>query len=213
MKIHFAESLYKIDPSFKKKYVDKIETSYNQVNRLLPFGSKHINFFVQPREYDLIPETQDAGYTVNSELVMLAFNPNAPTKVLENITGTVFHEMNHAARYNIPIFHHSFLDSCVMEGLATVFAREYAGDDALWSHQVENVSNWIKEIIEQGANININDYMYSHPDGRRWIGYKVGTYIVDKAIKNSEKSVVDLTQMECLDILKLAKINIENYQV
>ena len=48
------------------------------------------------------------------------------------------------------------------------------------------------------------EYMFIHPDGRRWIGYKVGTYIVDEAIKRSEKSVIELTQMECTDIIDAA---------
>jgi uncharacterized protein YjaZ len=48
--------------------------------------------------------------------------------------------------------------------------------------------------------------MFTHTDGRKWIGYKVGTYIIDQAMKNSGKSVIELTQMECVDILKLAKV-------
>lgn len=207
MKIHFADSSYKVDPDFKKKYVAKIEDAYEQVSELLPFGSKHINFFVQPREHSLVPETEDAGYTVNSEFVTLAFNPTTFAKALDNIKGTVFHEMNHAARYNIPIFHKEFIDNCIMEGLATVFAREHADYDAPWAHYPTEAVDWIKEIIRQGAKIDRDQYMYEHADGRRWIGYKIGTYIIDESISNSGKTIVELTQMECNDILSLAKIN------
>lgn len=210
MKIHFADSPYKVSADFKQKYIAEIENAHREVSKLLPFGSKHINFFVQPRTYDLIAETEDTGYTVNSEFVTLAFNPNTD-KSLEHIKGTVFHEMNHAARYNNGIWHNGFIDNCIMEGLATVFAREYANYDALWGQYADEVTDWLDEILEQGKNIDVNQYMYRHSDGRRWIGYKVGTYIIDEAIKNSGKTVIELTKMECADILKLAKIDTTNY--
>ena len=38
MKIHFAESAYKIDPGFKKKYIAEIETAHKEVSKLLRLG-------------------------------------------------------------------------------------------------------------------------------------------------------------------------------
>ena len=144
MKIHFAESAYKIDPGFKKKYIAEIETAHKEVSKLLPFGSKHINFFVQPREYSLIPETQDNGRAYNSEFVELAFNPTLDDKglkiILGNIKATIFHEMNHAARFNIPIFHVKFLDHCILEGLATVFERDYGGSKPPYGEYPDKIS-------------------------------------------------------------------------
>src|SRR5690606_10815568 len=99
MKIHFADSSFKVSADFKQKYIAEIEKAYKEVSKLLPFGSQHVNFFVQPRTYDLLAETEDAGYTLNSEFITLAFNPNTD-KPLGHIKGTVFHEMNHASRYN-----------------------------------------------------------------------------------------------------------------
>lgn len=209
MKIHIADSKYKLPDDFWRRYKTEIEKSFEEASGLLPFGSAHINFFVQPRTYDLIEETNDAAYTVNSEYISLAFDPTLDENGLEHIIETakysVFHEMNHAARWNIPIYHRSFMDSCIMEGLATVFTREHIGFNALWSQYTDDVTAWIREIKELDNRIDFNQYMYKHQDGRKWIGYKVGTYLIDQAMGKSGKTVIELTQLECADILKLTK--------
>lgn len=208
IKIHFADSSYQIDGDFKRKYIAEVERAYKEASKLLPFGSSYINFFIQPREYGLIEETQGNGYTHNSELIELAFNPvigsGGLETVIRNIRPSVFHEMNHASRYNIPIFHKSLIDACIMEGLATVFERDYTGSAPLHGEYPESVIDWLAEIRGLGDTRSWEEYMFIHPDGRRWIGYKVGTYIVDEAIKRSEKSVIELTQMECTDIIDAA---------
>jgi Predicted Zn-dependent protease (DUF2268) len=215
MQIIFADSEYTIDEDFKRKYIAEVKAAYKEVTMLLPFGSKHINFFVQPREYSLIPETQDSGRAHNGEFLELAFNPTVDAKglkvILNGVKATVFHEMNHAARFNLGIFHNTFLNSSILEGLATVFEREYGKTNPPYGKYPDNVAEWIQEIIDKNDMFAWVNYSFDHPDGRRWISYKVGTYIVDEAIKNSGKTVIELTQMECSDILKLAKVNTEGY--
>lgn len=212
MKIHIAESEYlaKLPAGFIEKYKKEIEKAYKEASKLLPFGSTHINFFVQPRMYGLIEPTGDSARTYNSEFIELAFDPRKDKKGLEiilaGVRDGVYHEMNHAARFNIPIWHKSFIESCILEGLATVFARDYVHEDARWAKYPENVKEWLKEIIDQKDKIDYGQYMYTHPDGRKWIGYKVGTYIIDQAMKYSRKSVIELTEMECQEILKLSKV-------
>lgn len=212
MKVHFAESSYQIADDFKRRYVAEVRRAYRDVSKLLSFGSRHINFFVQPREFNLIPETQDNAHTHNSEFIELAFNPRADAKglrvILDGVRASVFHEMNHAARFNIPIFHPRFIDHCIMEGLATVFERDYGGSEPPYGRYPENVVDWLQEIVEKQDAISWEAYSFDHPDGRRWVAYKVGTYLIDEAMKNSGKTVVELTQMECADILKLANVGV-----
>lgn len=210
MKIHLADSPYWEDSGleFQQKFLNLLEKTYKEATVLLSFGSRYVNFFVQPREYDLIEETHDAARTYNSEFIEYAFDPDyyrklSNAELQQHIRATVFHEMNHAARYNLGIWHTSFLDSCIMEGLATVFEREHAGTEPLWGDYPPAVTEWVDEIV-QTQDIDSKAYMYAHPDGRKWIGYKVGTYIVDQAMQQSGKTVVDLTQLECKDILNMS---------
>jgi hypothetical protein len=215
MKIHFADSPYQLPADFKVAYIDEVKKAYKQAAKLLPFGSKHLNIFVQPRTFALIKETGDNAHTYNAEFIELAFDPTREAKglkiILDGVRAGVFHEMNHAARFNIPIWHKTFLDNCLMEGLATVFARDYTGEKAPWAKYPPEVGEWIKEIIDKNDLFNWKHYSFDHPDGRRWMAYKIGTYLIDQAIKNSGKSVIELSQMECADIFKLAKINTKGY--
>ena len=196
---------------FQKKYVKSVRLAYKQAVKLLPFGSDYVSFVVQPREKVLIGATHDYGRTHNSGFIELAFSPKYamkyPDKIISRLRSLVLHEMNHAARFDIPIWHKTFLDLCVMEGLATVFEREYADFDGPWGkYPGQQVERWIQEIKKNEKNLSYDEYMYKHPDGRRWIGYKVGTYLIDEAIRNSGKTVIELTKLECQDILKLAKV-------
>jgi uncharacterized protein YjaZ len=215
MKIFFADSAYDVPAAFKNEYQSEVKAAYTAVTELLPFGSKHINFIIQPREYNLIAETNDNGHTHNSELIELAFNPKVDTKaskiILDDVKATIYHEMNHAARFNIPIFHRSFLDNCILDGLATVFERAFAGSNPPYGDYPDTVSEWVQEIITKNDMFAWASYSFNHPDGRRWIAYKVGTYIVDEAMRKSGKSIIELTQMECADILLLAEITVAGY--
>lgn len=210
MKIHFAETRFAIPMNFLAKYTKKLEQAYADAAELLPFGSAHLNFFVQPRPTNLIPETGDSGHTHNSELIELAFDPTREEAglqtILNNVRPTVFHEMNHAARWHSKVHDETFLGWCVFEGLATAFERDYSGVNPLWSEYPDDVRDWVTEIIEAGDIIDFASYMYRHDDGRRWIGYKVGTYIVDQAKERSGKSIPELTQLDYHEILSLVGI-------
>lgn len=41
-------------------------------------------------------------------------------------------------------------------------------------------------------------------DGRRWVGYKVGTYLVDRAMKVSGKSSAELFSVSTEDVIAMA---------
>lgn len=183
---------------------------FADVRKLLPQIPSDVTFVVQTAAYECIPETGDGGYTKNSRLIILSLDPGLPygeEKVLASTRCTLFHELHHAARFEAGIFHPTFLDSCIMEGLATVFERDRAECQPLWGlYKPEEAEVWLQEIIAQGDNVPHYPYMYRHNDGRRWIGYKVGTYLIDKVLKASGKSIEELTILECGEIKRLAGV-------
>jgi uncharacterized protein YjaZ len=212
MKIHFADSDYwdGVGSEFKAEYKSIVTKAYKEGSKLLPFGSKRVNFFVEPSPYSYIEETGGSGWTLNSEFIRLTFDPGfkvGKNAVLKNTYSTVLHEMNHAARYNKNIWHKSAIDMCIIEGLATVFERDHTDSKPLWGeYDSKVIEDWVKEVSGLKDGMLSEEYRFKHKDGRKWIGYKVGSYIIDEAVKNSGKSVIDLTQMECSEILKLAKL-------
>lgn len=47
--------------------------------------------------------------------------------------------------------------------------------------------------------------MFRHPDGRRWIAYKVGTYLVDRAVRASGKTPAELVVTSTRELVELAR--------
>jgi uncharacterized protein YjaZ len=211
MKLLFAETdFWKNRLALQETYTRAVRTTFKDVRKRLPQILPTINFVVQASAHESIPEYGTGGFIRNSKLILLFFDPSLPygeQALLQNTREAVFHELNHAARYAIPIWHHTFLDNCVMEGLATVFERERAGASPLYGqYEAAKARTWLVEIRKKSAAIPWRDYMFTHPDGRKWIGYKVGTYLIDQAVHNSGKTIEELTRMECKDILALADI-------
>lgn len=71
MKIRFAESKYSLPAGFRENYSKEVRKAHKEAEKLLLFGSRHINFFVQPRTYGLIESTVDNAHTYNSEFIEL----------------------------------------------------------------------------------------------------------------------------------------------
>ena len=60
----------------------------------------------------------------------------------------------------------------------------------LWGlYDKKVIKDWVEEIRALPDGIVNDEYLYLHSDGRKWIGYKVGTYIVDEAMKKSGKTL------------------------
>lgn len=211
MKVLFADNSFwtASQSSFKRAYKQTVNTAYAEARKYLPWISQVVTFVVQPNIYGSIPETGEGGTTLNAELIILKFDPALPygrRDLLRHVRATMFHELNHAARFQLSIWHRGLLEHSVFEGLATVFERDRAGSRPLWGdYDAELCAQWVGEIKHLSGE-QWNDYMFSHPDGRRWIGYKVGTYLVDEALRKSGKTIEELTQMSPADVMKLAEV-------
>jgi uncharacterized protein YjaZ len=211
MKVLFTESkFWDKRKDFQARYEGKVLRAAGAAKKLLNNVPENTTFVVQIFALDCMPETGDGGYTKNSRLVILSIDPGLPygeEKLLTQVRETVFHELSHAARFEKGIWHTAFLDRCVLEGLATVFERDYAGARPLYGeYDPTECEAWIAEIESDFTEEKSYQYMFRHDDGRRWIGYKVGTYIIDQAKEKSGKSVLQLNGMESKDILQLAGV-------
>lgn len=209
MKVLFADTdFWKGKTALKKSYEAEVKKAFKEVHKLLPIVNNRLSFVVQDNAKYCIPEIGSGAQTHNSILVIFSFDSGLPygeKGLLDAIRPAVFHEMNHAARFSKPIWHKNLLEWCLMEGLATVFERDRADGKPLWGEYPQNVTEWLEEV-KKAKDSERDKIMFRHPDGRRWIGYKVGTYITDEAIEKSGKTIEELTALECEDIFKLAEI-------
>jgi len=96
------------------------------------------------------------------------------------------------------------MDGPVCEGLASAFERDAAGRRAPWAEYPPDVEAWVHELMALPRTARYAKWMFRHPDGRRWIGYRAGTHIADRAIKASGLSAAQLVNVTTAEILKLA---------
>jgi uncharacterized protein YjaZ len=99
----------------------------------------------------------------------------------------------------------TLMDHVVSFGMAAAFERDAGGKSYPWGQYPADVAMWLTELAAQPANADTNHWMSRHPDGRRWIGMRAGTYAVDQAMRASGKSAAELVSVPTPDIIRLAR--------
>jgi hypothetical protein len=116
---------------------------------------------------------------------------------------TLFHELHHLVRA-ATIDSDRLRDHIVREGLGTAFERDCGGGPAPpWGQYPADVTDWAKEVLSLPDDSPREQWLFQHPDGRRWIGFKVGTFIVDCAMKASGKTSASLVSVPTDAILAM----------
>jgi len=98
----------------------------------------------------------------------------------------------------------TLMDHVIGLGMATVFERDAGGKTYPWGQYPIEVTAWVTELIALPSTANLNHWMFRHPDGRRWVGMRAGTYLVDRAMSASGKSAAELVSLPSAEIIRLA---------
>ena len=164
---------------------------------------------------NVIAETGDLGAAIAPGYIRWAANPSFPGGVerviLNRFRSALFHELHHMARGWVMYGYRSslevsLLDAVISEGLATVFEREMTGVQPPWGQYPAEVENWVEELLGLPSSASYEEWMYEHPDGRRWIGYRAGAYIVEKAVAASGLSAGEMMAFSAKQVLEMAGI-------
>jgi hypothetical protein len=163
---------------------------------------------------DVIPETGEVGVSLAPGLVQWVADPGQAGTLTElaerQLRLTLFHELHHQVRgwcASGGPSGRTLMDPVVAEGLATAFARDAAGHQAPWADYPEEVKDWVGELqaaSKPSAPTDNLQWLVRHADGRRWIGYRAGTYICDQAMTRSQSSAADLVNQPTAEILARA---------
>lgn len=199
-----------------------IDEAYSEVRQLLPDIPGTIQ--VQYDNWYLLPETGAGGYAYSADTLVMAYDPSFGNKQQQSrdLRATVFHESFHLAQGHTndkPTAHYrNALDSAIYEGMASVFEREYAAPSVL-PGEYTGESDWqLQEWADSLANITMEDYtdpdsglwikwaLYDKQSKQRWRVYKVGTWIVDRAIQQSGRKILSLQAERATHIADLAKL-------
>ncbi|WP_280564346.1 DUF2268 domain-containing putative Zn-dependent protease [Chromohalobacter sp. 48-RD10] len=161
----------------------------------------------------VIPETGEMGMAIAPGRVGWTVDARLPVGVAAvartQLRFTLFHELHHLVRgwvmYGGAV-RTSFMEGVVSEGLATVFERDFGGRETPWGQYPDEIAQWVAELLELPMSASYEHWMFQHPDGRRWVGYRAGTYIVDQAILASGLSAADLALVTSDEIIRMSGI-------
>ncbi len=182
------------------------EKSVAEVRRLLPDVPRPIILRVNSSP-NVNPETGESGENAQPNFLVWEVDPHhpggVPAVIREQLRPMLFHELHHLVRatrfVDVKLKEH-----VIREGLATAFERDAAGASPPWAASSPEIVSWSREVLALPDDTPRDPWLAQHPDGRRWIGLRVGTYLVDRAMKASGKTAADLVFTATDRVLELA---------
>jgi uncharacterized protein YjaZ len=167
------------------------------VRRLLPLAPT-VRLLVEP-SHSVLEATGDNAQTVAPDLIRWQVDParDVVTVATDHLVKAFTHEAFHAARFRqlaAEAGGGSWINVAIGEGLATAFARDVAGADEPWSrYDPAAIEGWAEELFVQPFdNTAFVDYRVRHADGREWIAYRVGTWLIDSLTARTGGTAADL---------------------
>ncbi|MDB4939268.1 MAG: hypothetical protein JWP87_6240 [Labilithrix sp.] len=188
------------------------DLAFRDARKLLPTLPAHISLVVRHGK-DVIPETGENGTTASPAQVFWTVDPDRDlaSVVRQQLRATLFHELHHLARANAIASEgrapsRALMDTVVTEGMATAFERDFGGVTPPWAEPPPDPTAWTRELLAQPATASHDHWLFRHPDGRRWIGMRVGTFLVDGAAKASGRTSAQLVATSTDEVLRLADV-------
>lgn len=124
------------------------------------------------------------------------------------LRSVLYHEYHHLSRgwsIHENVFGAGIPFAAVNEGLAVVFSEIQTGLSMEANQYPADVDAWVREILTLDRTANYMEWVSGfHPDGRSYIGYRAGKYIVEQALKQSGLSIIDLSSLPVDEIVELA---------
>jgi Predicted Zn-dependent protease (DUF2268) len=202
---------YRFSQMERQQIEDVAEAAAVDARRHLPKLPMQLVLRVQPGAH-VMAETGEMGEFVKPNVVIWTVDPHhrsgVSAIVRQQLRGALLHELHHLVRAET-LTSTSLMDEVVAEGMATAFERDVGGVTPPWGTYPDDVAVWVKELLALPPTAPQDYWLYRHPDGRRWIGYRAGTYIVDKATRASGRSSASLVSVTTEDVIAMAAIRRE----
>lgn len=213
LSVHFQEANYEWTAKEKKLINKLIKKSEKEIRLLLPHLPQNIEVDIQiiDRNIDVVGGVSGRTESNVPPLVVIEISKVFPggitAAVKAALRSTLFHEFHHLARgwaIKDNKYGPGISTAAVNEGLAVVFSEEYAKIRFEANGYPKEADSWVKEILALPKDASYHEWMFQHPDGRTAIGYRSGHFIIRQAMASSGKDVIELSQLEPEEILKLA---------
>jgi hypothetical protein len=178
-----------------------------EARRHLPALASPLTLQVTSGKDGVSPDRGATATVIAPDWIRWTVDPTHPDGVVKiadaHLRGTLFHEFHHLVRHTTGNLG-TLMDFVVSEGLATAFERDAAGVTYPWGQYPADVSMWVDELLALPPDANRDQWMFRHPDGRRWIGYKAGTYLADRAMKELGRTSAELVSTPTGEVVAAA---------
>jgi len=206
--LFFSADRYSFSDSERNAIQVAADSAARDVRRLLPMLPPDLVLRVQPSS-NVVAETGEDGYSTQPNSIGWLVDPHHPggvtATVRRELRGTLFHEFHHMLRYAAVGTPRSLMDDVIAEGMATAFERDGAGTSPPWGVYPADVANWVTELRALPRDADHTYWLDTrHDDGRRWIGMRVGTYLVDRAMRSPGTSFAQLISTPTEAVLQMA---------
>ncbi|MDY8137290.1 DUF2268 domain-containing putative Zn-dependent protease [Aquimarina sp. 2201CG5-10] len=199
----------------QKDFIHKVITnSGKEVRKLLPKLPDGIKVIVENVDWDLDAVGGVTGRTETNAppVVFIQISNKYQNGIIDSvrlgIKSTIFHEFHHLSRgwaIKDNTFSPGIPNAMVNEGLAVAFTEIYTGNVHEGNAYTDVTDTWVKEILLLPIDASYADWvMGEHPDGRTYIGYRTGNFLIRKAMTNSGKNILELSNLTPKEIIKLA---------
>ncbi len=180
------------------------------VRELLPALAEKVHLVVETGSA-VIDVTGEVGFTASPTRIHWTVDQSRGVLSVAqtHLHHMLLHEAHHAVRLQrFPsIYATDWYEASIMEGLATAFQRANSEFVAPWGEYAEDqIEEWARELFAQPMDDRYREWKFQHSDGRRWIAYRVGTWVVDQAVQRSGRSAADLVWEPTMDIVNLAGV-------
>jgi uncharacterized protein YjaZ len=197
------EHVFSLDE--RRAIEDVAERAIPEVRRLLPGLPPSILLRVSSSSA-VIPETGENASNYQPNIVVWHVDATRHEGVAAiaraQLRPTLFHELNHLVRAAV-VDSTPLRDHIIREGLGTAFERDFGGAAPPWGQYPPDVTLWAREVLSLPDDAPRSQWLFQHPDGRRWIGLRVGTYLVDCAMKASGKTSAQLVRVPTDTLLRM----------
>lgn len=156
-------------------------------------------------------QTGDNAFTESTDLLRWWVDPQrGVTQVAQaHLVQAFAHEAFHATRFRRLAGEASSRDLigvAIGEGLATAFARDTTGATDPWAvYDTSIIHGWLEDLLTDSAHeVELGEWKFRHPDGREWVAFRVGTWIVDQFMALTGQSAAELMWTPTSDIAKVA---------
>jgi uncharacterized protein YjaZ len=182
------------------------DAAFREVRPLLEGLPTRLTLIVKFGKKDVLPETGETGTAGYPGNVGLTLDPDRDVLVTIRsfVRPCIIHELHHLARKSRVPGPISLRDRVISEGLATAFERNTAKNAPGWGEVTPEVADWAREILRLPETADIDPWFKPRADGRRFVGSRVGTFLVDRASRASNKSPAQLVFASTAEVLALA---------